>query len=139
MPNTLLSPGFSDLPTSLLDLFVDAFQGRMIHSRSYFLPLRPLRFQYLVYRIVASTILSCFEADAGLFKLLMKGIFDKNVDFLISNGTLRHTSLLTGNGNHGKQMITAKVMKNNQLSNHHPLDYKADTLATVRVCHAGTH
>ena len=83
--------------------------------------------------------MSRLEAHAGLFKLLMKGIFDKNVDFLISNGTLQHTSLLTGNGNHGKQMITAKVMKNNQLSNHQPLDYKADTLGTVRVCHAGTH
>ena len=48
--------------------------------------------KYFMYRIVASSSPSSIEAHAGLFRLLMQGIFDAHVlclfgkkDFLISN------------------------------------------------------
>ena len=48
-----------------------------MHSRF----TRELVAKILVYHIVASTSLFRFEAHAGLFRLLMKGIFDAYVKF----------------------------------------------------------
>ena len=39
----------------------------------------------IIYRNVASTSPSCFEAHAGLFRLLMKGILDALAKSLILN------------------------------------------------------
>ena len=40
---------------------------------------------FMYYCKVASSNASCLEAHGGFFRLLMKGIFDKKLIFLISN------------------------------------------------------
>ena len=44
-------------------------------------------FWQIRYRIVVSTSLSCFDAHAGLFRLLVKGTFDAYVTFFFELAT----------------------------------------------------